>query len=210
MHPTNMYAQTTAGQDVLTKTGAGYYNFGKIILEIVALLLIVVPLLPLILITSLCLAIANKGKIVYTQERVGLNGKPFTIYKFRTLHNAVVLNMEKDTSIIKHNSHPFGILLRKTGLDEVLQVFNVIKGDMNLIGPRPLLMRDLQHLTPQQFKKRHSVNPGILGLWQLRRKYQHDKSYYRYDIHYIKNISIFMDVYILIATIFYLLRARGR
>lgn len=187
-----------------------YVKRGKRSFEIILLTLIALPLSLMITVIFVSLLVPNKGKPVFRQRRIGINGKPFYLYKFRTLSNSVKLDLEKDTAVISSNSHPIGIFLRKTGFDELLQIINVVKGEMSLIGPRPLILNDLKHLTEYQFKRRHSVKPGILGLWQIRRKYVDDKNYFKYDNFYMKKQSLTLDIYIVRATFLYVLKRRGR
>jgi len=156
------------------------------------------------------LFLPNKGKVFFKQKRIGLGGKEFTVFKFRTLTFPIEVNIEKDPDTIKMNSHPVGIFLRKTGLDEILQLINVLKGDMYLIGPRPLIKKDLDHLTEYQFMRRHEIKPGIVGLWQIRRKYNDDSSYFKYDDFYIRNHSLSLDIFIVYSTIEYMLKRKGR
>jgi lipopolysaccharide/colanic/teichoic acid biosynthesis glycosyltransferase len=187
-----------------------YANGIKRVLELLLLLIIFIPALCLIFTISLLLLVPNKGKIFFRQERVGYKGQPFTLYKFRTLIDSIDIKIEKDAQIIKENTHSIGYFLRKTGLDEILQIINIMKGDMNLIGPRPLLMKDLEHLTHLQFYKRHMIKPGILGLWQIKRNYSDDINYFRYDNLYIKKQSLSLDFYIIVGTIIYMVKGKGR
>lgn len=187
-----------------------YYPPGRRSFKILLLILILIPSLISIAVVYLLLLIPNKGKVIFKQKRIGLGGKEFTIYKFKTLKTSVSVDLEKDRAIIKKNSHAIGLFLRRTGLDEMLQIINVIKGDMNLIGPRPLLRKDLAHLSPAQFRKRHLIKPGILGLWQIRRKYRDDKNYFRYDEFYLKRQSTAVDIYIVIFTLLYMMGGKGR
>ena len=185
-------------------------NSAKAILEFILLLIILLPALFIILVIAVLLIIPNKGKVIFKQQRIGHKGTPFTLYKFRTLNGFIDINIEKNTQIIKENTHSFGYFLRKTGLDEILQIVNVIKGDMNLIGPRPLLMKDLTHLTKSQFYTRHLIKPGILGLWQIKRNYSDDINYFRYDNLYLKKQSLFLDLYIVFGTVIYMFKGKGR
>lgn len=187
-----------------------YSKVGKRIFEAFLLILMAPPLMIVIPLIYITLFIPNRGRVIFRQERIGMNGRPFSIYKFRTLKCPIDIDIEKNPVIIKRNSHRIGFFLRKTGLDEILQIINVIKGEMTLIGPRPLIVKDLRHLTTQQFTERHKIKPGILGLWQVRRKYSDDKNYLRYDSFYYKKQSLSIDMFIVLSTLVYMVKRKGR
>lgn len=149
----------------------------------------------------------NSGNPFFIQERPGLNGKIFFLIKFKTM------NDEKDES---GNLKPdekrmtrIGNLIRNTSMDELPQFINVIKGDMSLVGPRPLLVEYLQLYSVFQ-KRRHELRPGITGLAQI--KGRNELSWgkkFEYDVWYVDNVSFFLDCEILIKTIWQVLRPNG-
>jgi len=187
-----------------------YSKTGKKFFEFFLLILIAFPVIALIIILFFLLVIPNKGRVFFRQKRMGLNGRWFTIYKFRTLTGPIEVNTEKDMEVIKKNSLFMGVFLRKTGLDEILQILNVIRGEMNLIGPRPLPLKDIEQLSGSQFIIRHLVKPGICGLWQIRRKYFNDIGSLRYDEFYLKKQSLLIDSYIVFYSLVYMIKGKGR
>jgi len=137
------------------------------------------------------------GFPIFFQKRPGLNDKIFILYKFKSLYDA-----DKNFSEEKRQNK-FGDFLRKTGLDELPQLFNVLKNDMSFIGPRPLLIEYLKKYTPYE-KKRHLVKPGITGLAQISPEPSGIKSWnksIKLDIFYVNNISFFLDLEILFKTV---------
>jgi undecaprenyl phosphate N,N'-diacetylbacillosamine 1-phosphate transferase len=137
------------------------------------------------------------GFPIFKQKRPGLNNKIFTIYKFKTLYDA-----SKNTPERKRQNS-LGNFLRKTGLDELPQLFNILKNDMSIAGPRPLLLEYLNKYSRHE-KKRHLVKPGITGLAQVNPELSGVKSWnksIKLDIYYTKNISFFLDIQILFKTI---------
>lgn len=159
----------------------------------------IVLLLPIFIAITLILFYSNKGKPFFFQSRPGKNEKIFKIMKFKTMNdnmddNGVLLpDFERMTKI--------GNFVRKTSLDEIPQLLNVIKGDMSLIGPRPLIISYLQLYNKEQ-AKRHNVRPGITGWAQVNgRNTISWKEKFAYDVYYVNNISFLFDVKILILTI---------
>ena len=137
------------------------------------------------------------GFPIFKQQRPGLNNKIFTIYKFKTLYDPL-----KNISENKRQSK-IGNFLRQTGLDELPQLFNILKNNMSLVGPRPLLVEYLKKYTRHQ-KKRHLVKPGITGLSQVHPEttgIKFWKKSFTLDIYYVKNVSLLLDVKIIIKTI---------
>lgn len=160
---------------------------------------------PLMLMIALLIKVTSPGPIFYTQERVGLYGKTFKLYKFRTMidgaekYTGPVLAKENDPRIT-----PIGKFLRATRLDELPQLLNVLNGEMSLVGPRPerpYFVNQFKNENPH-YKYRHVVKPGITGLAQVMGKYRtgvDDKL--RYDLIYIRNYSFLLDLRILFLTI---------
>jgi hypothetical protein len=154
-----------------------------------------VVLSPIILTTILFLAIANRGSIFFLQQRPGLNSIPFNIIKFKTMRDAFDKNgnpLPDDVRITK-----VGKIVRSASIDELLQLINVLKGDMSLVGPRPLLMRYLKLYSPLQ-ARRHEVKPGITGWAQVNgRNAISWEEKFRLDVDYVDNQSFWLDFRIL-------------
>ena len=161
-------------------------------------------------------ALSNRGKLFYTQERVGKNGQVFQILKFRTMIN----NAEKDGAIFSNSQDtrvtPFGKFLRKTRIDEFPQFINILKGDMAVIGPRPerpVFVKEIAEIMPF-YETRHVIKPGLTGWAQVNYSYGEsiDDSLIKlqYDLYYIKHRSIFLDLNIVIKTFSTVLFYRGQ
>jgi len=157
------------------------------------LILLLLPIMILIFFLVWCVI----GYPIFFQKRPGLNNKIFTLYKFKTLYE-----VSKKVSENKRQSK-FGNFLRKTGLDELPQLFNVLENNMSFVGPRPLLKEYLKKYSDYE-KKRHLVKPGITGLAQINPEPSGVKSWkksIKLDIFYVFNISFFMDMKILFKTV---------
>ena len=189
-----------------------YRRLFDIILSLVGLA-IGVLFLPLILIGN---ALGNRGKLFYTQERVGKNGTPFTIYKYRSM----VKNAESAGAVwaSKNDSRvtPFGRFLRTSRLDEIPQFINILKGDMSMIGPRPerpVFVEELSQVIPF-YETRHIVKPGLTGWAQVNARYGSsiDDSLLKlqYDLFYIKHRSFMLDINIVIKTLSTVIFFRGQ
>lgn len=170
-------------------------------------------LIPFLLIGNLA---ANKGKLFYTQERVGKNGVPFKIYKFRSM----VINAEANGAVFARLNDaritPFGKFLRKTRIDEFPQFINILKGDMAVIGPRPerpVFVDQIAEIMPF-YQTRHVIKPGLTGWAQVKHSYGEtiDDSLIKlqYDLYYIKHRSLFLDVNIVLKTLSTVLFFRGQ
>ncbi len=168
--------------------------------------ILLILLSPLILVTILLLAIANKGRIFFIQARPGLYGQAFKIIKFKTMLDAYDDNGNPLPDEVRLTK--IGKLVRSASLDELLQLINVLKGDMSLVGPRPLLVQYLPLYTMEQ-ARRHEVKPGITGWAQVNGRNAiswEDK--FRLDVQYVDNQSFFLDLKILWLTVFYVLRRK--
>ncbi|HUZ70775.1 MAG TPA: sugar transferase [Candidatus Saccharimonadales bacterium] len=175
---------------------------------------------PLMLGIALLIRMTSPGPVLFRQRRVGAQERPFTILKFRTMvvnadaqRDGLVANNEADGLLFKMRRDPrvtkVGRLLRRTSLDELPQLFNVLRGEMSLVGPRPALPDEATRYVEAQ-RARLRVKPGVTGLWQVNGR--HDlafEDYVRYDLFYVENWSLTMDLYILAKTVPALLTARG-
>ncbi|MCD6160829.1 MAG: sugar transferase [candidate division Zixibacteria bacterium] len=191
---------------------SGSYHFVKSIIDRIGAAAGLILISPFLLFASIAIKIFSKGSILFKQERLGLNGKKFTMYKFRTMvPNAEKLkaNLEEYNEMsgpvfkIKDDPRitPVGRLLRKTSIDELPQIFNVLKGDMSFVGPRPPLLKEVKQYDPWQ-RRRLSIKPGITCLWQVggRNNVNFD-NWMKLDLEYIDNRSIWLDTKILARTI---------
>ena len=162
---------------------------------------------PLILLVSVLILIFLGNPIIYTQIRPGLIGKPFNIYKFRTMTQAKDLNCKLLSD--EKRSIFFGRILRKTSLDELPSMWNVLKGDMSFVGPRPLLMEYLDRYSPEQ-ARRHEVKPGITGWAQVNgRNAISWEEKFKLDVWYVDHQSFWLDIKILCLTIWKVLKREG-
>ena len=180
-----------------------YLKYFKRIIDIFFSLILISALFPLMILLFF-LIWSNIGFPIFSQKRPGLNNKIFIIYKFKTLYDK-----RKKFSERKRQSE-LGNFLRKTGLDELPQLFNILMNDMSFVGPRPLLVEYLKKYSKYE-KKRHLVKPGITGLAQVNPEPSGLKSWnksIRFDIYYVKNISFFLDIKILYKTIILVLFKR--
>jgi len=184
-------------------------------LDITCILLSLPLWLPLIILLMLVTRIASPGPIFYRQKRVGLGGRHFFIWKFRTMklsaetqtHERYLENlMRVDCPMTKLDAYgdprlaPFGRVLRASGLDELPQIFNVLDGEMSLVGPRPCTPNEFDHYEPWQ-RQRVNCLPGLTGYWQVNGK---NKTTFRemiaMDLFYLKNMSILLDLKIMFRT----------
>lgn len=169
--------------------------FFDFIISLVALLI----LSPLLLIATILLFIANNGKPFFVQERPGKNGKIFSIVKFRTM----TANKDSEGILLPDSQRltKIGKFVRKTSIDELPQFWNVLKGDMSIIGPRPLLVSYLPLYSKFQ-NKRHLVKPGITGWAQVNgRNHLGWEDKFILDVYYVNNLDFFLDFQIILRTI---------
>jgi sugar transferase EpsL len=170
----------------------------------IALLLLFTPIIAIV---AVLVRWKLGSSVIFKQQRPGLYGKPFYVYKFRTMSDARDSYGNVLSDYIRLTS--FGKFLRKYSLDELLQLVNVIKGDLSLVGPRPLLMDYLPLYTEEQ-AKRHLVRPGITGWAQVNgRNAISWEEKFRLDIWYVENNNILLDVKILFLTLFKVLKSEG-
>lgn len=176
--------------------------------DITVSLFILILFSPVMLIISIAIKVSDGGHVLFKQRRPGKDAEIFTVYKFRTMKEQTkdkngreLSDMERMTGI--------GRFLRKTSLDELPQFFNVLKGEMSLIGPRPLLCEYLDLYSPRQ-ARRHEVRPGISGWAQVNgRNAISWEEKFEYDVYYVDNMSFALDVKIMFKTILNVLRSEG-
>lgn len=177
-----------------------YQKYFKSLFDIFLSLILIILLFP-IMILIFFLVWLIIGSPIFIQKRPGLKGKIFTIYKFKTLYDAPKFISEKK------RQNKFGKFLRKSGLDELPQLFNILERNMSFVGPRPLLVDYLKKYSSYE-KKRHLVKPGLTGLAQINPEFSGKKSWkksIRYDIFYVSKISFLLDMKILFRTVILIL-----
>ncbi|WP_139452407.1 undecaprenyl phosphate N,N'-diacetylbacillosamine 1-phosphate transferase [Campylobacter armoricus] len=183
-----------------------YKNGLKRVFDFFLALILLVIFLPFIILIAIILKIMQ-GSVFFKQARPGLNEKIFYIYKFKTMSDETDKNGELLPDELRLK--PFGKLVRSLSLDELPQLFNVLKGDMSFIGPRPLLVEYLP-LYNQEQKKRHNVRPGITGWAQINgRNAISWEQKFKYDVEYVQNCSFLFDLKIFFMTIVKVLKRSG-
>lgn len=176
-----------------------YEKFFKRPIDFLGALMLIMLLLPVYIVLYILIIIFLGSPAIFRQERPGKGGKIFSVMKFRSMTNET----DKDGNLLPDAQRltKFGWLLRKSSLDEIPQLFNVLKGDMSFIGPRPLLVRYLPYYTKEEMR-RHNVRPGITGLAQVNgRNAISWKAKFAYDIEYVDNITFLGDVKIVLKTV---------
>ncbi|EPU0191689.1 undecaprenyl phosphate N,N'-diacetylbacillosamine 1-phosphate transferase [Campylobacter coli] len=183
-----------------------YEKVFKRIFDFILALVLLVLFSPVILITALLLKI-TQGSVIFTQNRPGLNEKIFKIYKFKTMSDERDEKGELLSDELRLKA--FGKIVRSLSLDELLQLFNVLKGDMSFVGPRPLLVEYLPLYNEEQ-KLRHKVRPGITGWAQVNgRNVISWQKKFELDVYYVKNISFLLDLKIMFLTALKVLKRSG-
>lgn len=180
----------------------------KRILDFIFAIILLIILSPIMIIAAIAIKIEDpKGPILFKQQRPGKDAKIFTVYKFRTMtvetkrNGKPLSDMERITKV--------GSFLRKTSIDELPQLFNILRGEMSFIGPRPLLVQYLEKYTPEQMR-RHSVLPGISGWAQVngRNSISWEKRF-KLDVWYVDHINFWLDLRIFLLTIYNVFNRKG-
>ena len=184
-----------------------YRKFGKRLFDVLFSASLLIVLSPVILIIALIVYVKMGRPILFSQERPGLNEKIFTLYKFRTMTNAY----GPDGKLLPDSSRlsRFGKILRSTSLDELPELWNILKGDMSFVGPRPLLVQYLSLYSDEQ-RHRHDVRPGLTGLAMIHGRNNlnwNDK--FAYDLQYVEQQSFLLDMKILLWTVVITLKREG-
>lgn len=184
------------------------YKLFKRVADFGLALAMLICLFPLMVAAAILIKINRDGPILFKQERPGMNGKIFTVYKFRTMSVRTHDENGKELADFQRMSR-IGSFLRKTSVDELPQLINILKGDMSFIGPRPLLVEYLPLYNTEQ-KRRHEVRPGISGLAQVNgRNAISWEAKFRLDVEYVDSISLKTDVHIFFKTITNVLKQDG-
>lgn len=175
-----------------------YKSIIKPLCDFLAALLGLLLLSPVFIVISILVRLKHGAPVIYKQERPGIKGNAFLLYKFRSMTNA----KDDQGNLLANNDRltGFGKKLRATSLDELPSLLNVLKGEMSLVGPRPLRMRYLPYFTAEQFK-RHHVKPGITGYAQVngRSNLTWDEKF-KLDVSYVNNVGFLLDLKILVKT----------
>lgn len=175
------------------------YKYIKRILDIISSLLAIIILSPLLAVTAVLVKTKLGSPVLFKQERPGKDEKIFTLMKFRTMTDERDENGELLPDDIRLTK--FGKFLRSTSIDELPELFNILKGDMSVIGPRPLLVQYLPYYTEQE-KHRHDVRPGLTGWAQVNGRNSLDWDHrFECDVEYVKNMSLLFDIRILFSTV---------
>ncbi len=188
---------------IITKKIASYLRL-KRLLDIVISFTCLVLLLPLLLLISVLVSVDSKGSVIFSQKRVGKNGKLIKVYKFRTMmpeapENIATGELEDAHSYITKS----GKILRMTSLDELPQLINVLKGDMSIVGPRPLILEEGEIHKLRLKRGVYSIRPGITGLAQINgRDLLSIEDKVKFDTMYLQNVSLKTDMLIIIKSIF--------
>jgi sugar transferase EpsL len=184
--------------------------YSKFLKRAIDLLLIAVALIllsPLIIPVAILVKLKLGSPVLFSQDRPGYQGRIFKMYKFRTMTD----DRDAEGNLLPDVDRltPFGQWLRSSSLDELPELFNVLKGDMSLVGPRPLLVRYLDRYTPEQ-ARRHEIKPGITGWAQVNgRNAISWEEKFKLDVWYVDNVSLWLDVKILFLTIWKVFRKDG-
>ncbi len=187
------------------------YAYFKRFFDIIISLILIPLLLPFLLIVSLLVKISSPGKVIFKQKRIGQYGKPFTIYKFRTMkedapsETATSAFNDADKYITK-----IGRFLRRTSIDELPQIFNILLGEMSLIGPRPLVVTEKEIHTLRLARSVYNIKPGVTGLAQISgRDLVKPIQKVEYDEKYLTSLSFSTDIKIFAKTIYIVIARKG-
>lgn len=190
-----------------SKSNGLYCKLIKRLMDFLIAALSIIIFSPLLIILAILVRVKLGGPVIFKQERPGLNGKVFKLYKFRTMTDA----KDENGNLLddEYRLTSFGKKLRSTSLDELPELYNILKGDMSIVGPRPLLVKYLPLYNDEQ-KRRHDVRPGLTGLAQVsgRNAITWTEKFNR-DIEYVDNVSLGLDISIFFKTIYCVLKKEG-
>lgn len=184
----------------------------KRLMDIIVSLVMLIPCAPIMAIIALLIRLDSPGPILFQQIRLGQNQREFTILKFRTMQHRQRIDQHKE-AVIQAGNDPritrVGTFLRKTSLDELPQLFNILRGDMSLVGPRPIIPEQLEAI-PKEYMGRFSMPPGITGLAQVKgRRSLNWLDQLRYDTQYCQNWRFLWDIQLLFQTVGVVLTGEG-
>jgi exopolysaccharide biosynthesis polyprenyl glycosylphosphotransferase len=226
------FERTLSRLELVEAAGGEYLRFtmtprrgaallAKRIVDVGVALLLLAALSPFLLLIALLVRLGSRGRAIFRQDRAGMSGRVFTLYKFRTMREDADLERaglesrnEMDGPAFKMKDDPrvtgLGRLLRRTSVDELPQLWNVVKGDMSLVGPRPLPLYEVEKFEPWQ-RRRMTMRPGITGLWQVqgRNRVTRFADWMKMDLEYVDRWSLGLDAKILLRTIPAVLGGRG-
>lgn len=190
-----------------SKSNGLYCKLIKRFMDFLIAALSIIIFSPLLIILAILVRVKLGGPVIFKQERPGLNGKVFKLYKFRTMSDA----KDENGNLLddEYRLTSFGKKLRSTSLDELPELYNILKGDMSIVGPRPLLVKYLPLYNDEQ-KRRHDVRPGLTGLAQVsgRNAITWTEKFNK-DIEYVDNVSLGLDISIFFKTIYCVLKKEG-
>lgn len=192
------------------------YEILKRFFDVVCSLFALIILLPILIIVAVCIKLESKGPLIFVQERIGLNGKKFNMYKFRSMvENAEELKEkltkknERSGPMFKMKHDPrvtkVGSFIRKTSIDELPQLVNILKGDMSIVGPRPSLPKEVEQFKPWMMQ-RLNVKPGLTCYWQTQGRDDVEfEDWMKLDIKYVNERNFLIDIKLVFKTFFVLL-----
>ncbi len=190
-----------------SKSNGLYCKLIKRFMDFLIAALSIIIFSPLLIILAILVGVKLGGPVIFKQERPGLNGKVFKLYKFRTMTDA----KDENGNLLddEYRLTSFGKKLRSTSLDELPELYNILKGDMSIVGPRPLLVKYLPLYNDEQ-KRRHDVRPGLTGLAQVsgRNAITWTEKFNK-DIEYVDNVSLGLDISIFFKTIYCVVKKEG-
>ncbi|WP_169979035.1 sugar transferase [Tautonia rosea] len=208
----NVFEIRSSEFDTIQVPSAGWYQVFRRLLDVVLTLLLLIPAIPIMLVAMLGVRLTSRGPVIYTQTRLGQGGRPFTIYKIRTMYDRCEDETGPRWSDVRGDVRvtPIGVYLRKLKIDELPQIWNVFRGEMSLVGPRPErpeIVATLEEVIPH-YGQRLLVRPGLTGLAQVQLPPDTDLESVRRklacDLYYIQHVSLAMDLGILLGTANYL------
>lgn len=187
-----------------------FYTLSKRLIDVIASAVGIIVLSPLFLLVAILIKLDSKGPIIFKQVRIGKDSKPFNIYKFRSMKiDAPNLSTEEFVDASKFITK-VGKFIRKTSIDELPQLFNILKGDMSIVGPRPVIEKETRLLELRKKYKVDKILPGITGLAQISgRDDIDDYEKVEYDLKYLINRSLMLDIKIIISTFFKVVKSEG-
>jgi len=191
----------------MPQTGSYYHSWGKRTMDLAVALFALFLLSPLLIVVVIAVLATLGRPVLFRQQRPGLDGKPFWIFKFRTMIESRAANGKLLPD--QERLHPVGRILRKLSLDEVPELINVVRGEMSLVGPRPLLMSYIERYSPEQMR-RHDAVPGITGWAQVNgRNTLAWQEKFDLDLWYVDHVSLSLDIRILLKTLMLVVTGQG-